>query len=71
MGKNHTPRAFNEDEAFKVSIDELTDTVAWYRKHFRIPHLTDNNKVFIEFEGIRQAGKFYLNGHYLGDTKTV
>ena len=60
------PRAFNEDEAFKVSIDELTDTVAWYRKHFRIPHLTDNNKVFIEFEGIRQAGKFYLNGHYLG-----
>lgn len=60
------PRAFNEDEAFKVSIDELTDTVAWYRKHFRIPHLTNNNKVFIEFEGIRQAGKFYLNGHYLG-----
>ena len=29
------PHAFNEDEAFKVSIEQLTDTVVWYRKHFR------------------------------------
>lgn len=28
------PHAFNEDEAFKVPIKEMTDTVAWYRKHF-------------------------------------
>ena len=25
-----------------------------------------NKKVFIEFEGVRQAGDFYLNGQYLG-----
>lgn len=31
------PRAFNEDEAFRLSIDQLTDTVMWYRKHFRLP----------------------------------
>ena len=31
------PRAFNEDEAFKVPIKEMTDTVAWYRKHFKLP----------------------------------
>ena len=30
------PHAFNEDEAFKVSIEQLTDTVVWYRKSFRI-----------------------------------
>ena len=30
------PHAFNEDEAFKVSIEQLTDTVVWYRKHFRL-----------------------------------
>ena len=34
-GKRVTlPHAFNEDEAFKVSIEQLTDTVVWYRKHF-------------------------------------
>lgn len=59
------PRAFNEDEAFKVSIEQLTDTVMWYRKHFKVDNLA-SSKVFVEFEGIRQGGDFYLNGHYLG-----
>lgn len=60
------PHAFNEDEAFKLSIEQLTDTVVWYRKSFRIPELKSNQKVFIEFEGVRQRGDFYLNGHNLG-----
>ena len=60
------PHAFNEDEAFKLSIEQLTDTVVWYRKNFRIPELKSNQKVFVEFEGVRQRGDFYLNGHYLG-----
>jgi len=59
------PHAFNEDEAFKLAIDHHTDTVVWYRKHFRLPNLK-NKKVFIEFEGVRMAGDFYLNGQYLG-----
>ena len=37
MEKVTLPRAFSEDEAFKVSIYELTDTIAWYRKHFKVP----------------------------------
>ncbi len=60
------PHAFNEDEAFKLSIEKLTDTIVWYRKKFQLPELKSSNKVFIEFEGIRQGGDFYLNGHYLG-----
>ena len=60
------PYAFNEDEAFKLSIEQLTDTVVWYRKSFQIPELKSNQKVFVEFEGVRQRGDFYLNGHYLG-----
>lgn len=60
------PHAFNEDEAFKVSIYELTDTVAWYRKHFKIPASDKGRKVFLEFEGVRQGADFYLNGHHLG-----
>ena len=59
------PHAFNEDEAFKLSIEQLTDTIVWYRKHFRVKDCKDK-KVFIEFEGIRMAGDFYLNGHHLG-----
>ncbi len=60
------PRAFNEDEAFKVPIADLTDTVVWYRKHFKLPKEANGQKVFVEFEGVRQGADFYLNGHPLG-----
>ncbi len=56
------PRAFNEDEAFRLHISELTDTVVWYRKHFRLPDTDNGKKVFIEFEGVRQAAEVYVNG---------
>jgi hypothetical protein len=29
--------------------------VAWYRKHFNLPADSRGQKVFLEFEGIRQA----------------
>ena len=54
------PRAFNEDEAFKVHIWGMTDTIAWYRKHFRLPKTAKGKKVFIEFEGVRQPGGFHV-----------
>ena len=60
------PRAFNEDEAFRVAIHELTDTICWYFKTFRLPKKSDGKKVFIEFEGVRQAATVYINGHKLG-----
>lgn len=60
------PRAFNEDEAFKVAIKEMTDSVAWYRKHFRLPRTARGKKVFIEFEGVRQGADFYVNGKHIG-----
>jgi hypothetical protein len=60
------PHAFNEDEAFRLSIDQLTDTVVWYRKHFRLPSADKGKKVFVEFEGVRQGADFYVNGHYVG-----
>ena len=60
------PRAFNEDEAFKVWIADMTDTVAWYRKTFRLPASAKGKKVFIEFEGARQAAEVWVNGHNVG-----
>ena len=56
------PRAWNEDDAFSKFIHEHRDTVVWYRKHFQ----TTGEKVFVEFEGVRQAADVYLNGHHLG-----
>lgn len=60
------PHAFNEDEAFKVNIKYMTDTIAWYRKHFKLPKSAKGKKVFIEFEGVRQGAEFYLNGKHIG-----
>ena len=61
------PYAFNGDEAFKKDIVDLTDTICWYRKEFRVESLeSGEKKIFIEFEGVRQGADFYLNGQHLG-----
>lgn len=56
------PRAFNEDEAYRVAIDEHTDTIIWYRKQFRLPREARGQKIFLELEGIRFGGEFWVNG---------
>ena len=60
------PYAWNEDEAFKKSIEDLSTGIVWYRKHFTISETNQSTKIFLEFEGIRQAGEFYLNGKFIG-----
>jgi hypothetical protein len=61
------PYAFNGSEAFKKDIVDLTDTIVWYRKTFRLEDLElKDKKVLIEFEGVRQGADFYLNGHHIG-----
>jgi beta-galactosidase len=59
------PRAWNEDDAFKKDIGDLRTGIAWYRKHFRLPSDTAGGKVFLEFEGARQAATVYVNGKRL------
>ncbi|WP_082204192.1 glycoside hydrolase family 2 protein [Dysgonomonas sp. HGC4] len=56
------PRAFNEDDAFKAPIEDHTTNIVWYRKHFKLSPSDKGKKVFLEFEGIRFGGDFYLNG---------
>ncbi len=60
------PYAFNGDEAFRKDIVDLTDTICWYRKRFVLSADEVQGKVFVEFEGVRQAADVYLNGHSLG-----
>lgn len=65
--QTHTlPYAWNENDAFRVSIDELSTGIAWYRKSFKLPEACRGKKIFFECEGIRQAGTFYLNGKEIG-----
>lgn len=61
-----TPYAWNEDDAFRKDIKDLSTGIAWYRKHFILPENSTGRKIFLEFEGIRHGGEFYLNGKFIG-----
>lgn len=60
------PYTWNEDSAFKVRNTDLPTGIVWYRKHFYLPPHAAGKKVFLEFEGLRQAGEIYLNGEWIG-----
>ncbi len=60
------PYAWNQDEAFKNDIVDLSTGIVWYRKIFQLPEGNSVDKVFIEFEGVRQMGEVYVNGKYIG-----
>ena len=60
------PAAFNEEQASKVTIEQLQDTVAWYRKQFEISSQHRDQKIFIEFEGARQTAEVWVNGKLVG-----
>jgi beta-galactosidase len=60
------PYAWNEEEAFKKDIKDLSTGIAWYRKQFKLPASQKDKKIFLEFEGVRQAGEVYVNGKFIG-----
>ncbi len=60
------PRAWNEDDAFAKDIADHRTGIAWYRKHFTLPAGTQGHKVFLEFEGARQAAEVWVNGRRVG-----
>lgn len=60
------PHAWNESDAFLKPIDKHSTGMAWYRKSFKIPADKKGEKVFLEMEGIRFGGEFYLNGKFIG-----
>ncbi len=60
------PHAWNEDDAFRCPIYNMTTGVVWYRKTFRLPASAKGKRVFIEFEGARQTAQVFLNGKELG-----
>ena len=67
-----TPHSFNDVDSFRVIIDHSGGDrgtykgLNWYRKHFKLPAEAAGSKVFVEFEGMRQAGDIYFNGKPFG-----
>jgi len=41
--------------------------IGWYRKQFRIPDSYKDKKLTIEFDGVYQLSKVWINGQFLGE----
>ena len=67
-----TPHTFNDVDSFRTIISHsggdrgVWKGTAWYRKLFKLPTVSEGKKVFLEFEGMRQAGEIFLNGKPVG-----
>src|ERR1022692_291574 len=67
-----TPHTFNDVDSFRQIINHSGGDrgtykgLAWYRKHFKLPAKLAGDKIFLEFEGMRQAGDIFLNGKPVG-----
>jgi len=66
------PHTWNETDSYRAFIShsggDTTEKmgVGWYRKHFKLPADAEGRKVFLQFDGMRQAGHFFLNGQPIG-----
>lgn len=66
------PHSFNETDSYRTIISHgggdrgKWQGTVWYRKHFVMPANAQGNKVYIEFEGMRQAGDIFVNGKEVG-----
>ncbi len=62
-----TPHTYHERFGYQGLKNGLKDLGPHtYRKHFTVPLDYRGRRLLLEFEGIRQRGQFYLNGHLLG-----
>ena len=67
-----TPHTFNDVDSFRTLISHnggdlgTYKGLSWYRKHFTLPASFSGRKLFLEFEGMRQAGDIFLNGKEVG-----
>jgi beta-galactosidase len=66
------PHTYNDVDSYTAIIshsggDRRAWTgITWYRKHFKLPAGAKGGKVFLEFEGLKQAGRFWVNGKLVG-----
>ncbi len=67
-----TPHTWNDVDSYRSFISHSSGDrnaftgIGWYRKHFKLPASAKDGKVFLEFEGLKQAGRFFVNGKPAG-----
>ena len=66
------PHTWNDVDSYTAIIShsggdrKAWTGIGWYRKHFKLPAGAKGGKVFLEFEGLKQAGRFWVNGKLVG-----
>ena len=66
------PHTYNDVDSYTGFINHSSGDrrawsgIAWYRKHFKLPAAAKEGKVFLELEGLKQAGRFWVNGAFVG-----
>ena len=66
------PHTYNDTDSYTDIISHSGGDrhpyagIAWYRKHFKLPADAKDGKVLLEFEGLKQAGRFWVNGKLVG-----
>lgn len=67
-----TPHTYNDADSYAGLAShsggdrEAWTGITWYRKHFKLPANAEGRKVILEFEGLKQAGRFWINGRAAG-----
>src|SRR5450432_4010558 len=67
-----TPHTYNDVDSYNTIISHsggdrgAWSGITWYRKHFKLPAGAKDGKVSLEFEGLKQAGRFWVNGKFVG-----
>ena len=66
------PHTYNDVDSYQHIISHSGGDrnayagIVWYRKHFKLPAGAKDGKIFLEFEGLKQAGRFWVNGKFVG-----
>jgi beta-galactosidase len=58
---------FSNDHPATPGGGALPGGIGWYRKTFTLPESEKDKLVFINFDGIYQNSKIWINGNYLGE----
>ncbi len=57
---------FSKDNPSTTEGGALPTGIGWYRKTFKVDSIPQNQKYYIDFDGVFCNSEVWLNGHYLG-----
>ncbi len=58
--------SFSKDNPSTTEGGALPTGIGWYRKTFKVDTIPQNQKYYIDFDGVFCNSEVWLNGHYLG-----